>query len=142
MITVKFYDTVEDHLLKFAVIVSKYNGQWVFCKHRDRATYEWPGGHREYGEPIDVAAKRELWEETGAEDYEMTRIGVYCVIRKDKDKSIKETYGMIYYADIKRFGKLPDMEIEKIQLFDDMPNDWTYPEIQPLFVEKVSEVIT
>lgn len=33
---VKFYDYVEDGLLKFAVIVSRSDGKWVFCKHRER----------------------------------------------------------------------------------------------------------
>ena len=41
---VKFYDTVNDELLKFAVIISQSNGKWVFCKHKERDTYEVPGG--------------------------------------------------------------------------------------------------
>lgn len=53
---VKFYDKVEDSMLKFAVIVSKSNGKWVFCKHKERDTYECPGGHRESGENIDDTA--------------------------------------------------------------------------------------
>ena len=63
---VKFYDTVNDELLKFAVIISQSNGKWVFCKHKERDTYEVPGGHREAGEDILETAKRELQEETGA----------------------------------------------------------------------------
>lgn len=31
MVEVKFYDTVNDELLKFAVIISQSNGKWVFC---------------------------------------------------------------------------------------------------------------
>ena len=34
MLEVKFYDTVDDSLLKFAVIISQSNGKWVFCKHK------------------------------------------------------------------------------------------------------------
>ena len=49
---VKFYDSITDELLKFAVIISKSNGKWVFCKHKERDTYEVPGGHRE-----DVSGK-------------------------------------------------------------------------------------
>lgn len=30
MVEVKFYDTVNDELLKFAVIISQSNGKWVF----------------------------------------------------------------------------------------------------------------
>ena len=44
MLEVKFYDQVDDSVLKFAVIIAKTNGQWVFCKHRERDTYEIPGG--------------------------------------------------------------------------------------------------
>lgn len=47
MLEVKFYDEVDDSLLKFAVIIAKAEGKWVFCKHRERDTYEVPGGHRE-----------------------------------------------------------------------------------------------
>ena len=66
MLEVKFYENVADELLKFAVIISKANGKWVFCKHKERETYEVPGGHREPNETIFETAKRELYEETGA----------------------------------------------------------------------------
>lgn len=36
MVEVRFYDTVNDELLKFAVIISQSNGKWVFCKHKER----------------------------------------------------------------------------------------------------------
>ncbi len=69
MLEVKFYDQVEDNLLKFAVIISKTDGKWVFCKHKDRDTYEIPGGHREFGESIMETARREFMEETGATEF-------------------------------------------------------------------------
>ena len=81
MLEVKFYDTVDDSLLKFAVIISQSNGKWVFCKHKERDTYEVPGGHREAGENILETAKRELQEETGAVKYEIKPI---CYLRKIK----------------------------------------------------------
>ena len=65
MLEVNFYDTVDDELLKFAVTISQSNGKWVMCKHKERDTYEVPGGHREEGEDILETAKRELQEETG-----------------------------------------------------------------------------
>ena len=40
MVEVKFYDNVSDELLKFAVIISKTDNKWVFCKHKERETYK------------------------------------------------------------------------------------------------------
>ena len=37
---VRFYDDAADERLKFAVILSRFEGKWVFCKHRDRDTLE------------------------------------------------------------------------------------------------------
>lgn len=54
-LTVNFYDSVSDEKLKFAVIIAKTNGKWVFCKHKERDTYEVAGGHREAGEDILTA---------------------------------------------------------------------------------------
>ena len=61
---VRFYDGVADERLKFAVILSRFEGKWVFCKHRDRDTLEVPGGRREPGEAILETARRELREDT------------------------------------------------------------------------------
>jgi 8-oxo-dGTP diphosphatase len=130
-ITVKFYDTIDDALLKFAVIVSKSNGKWVFCKHKERDTYEIPGGHREQGEKIDDTANRELYEETGAVDYKIKSVCIYSVTVDDV-----ETFGKLYYADIKTFEKELHSEIEKVELFYDLPKDWTYPQIQPLLLKE------
>lgn len=66
MLTVKFYEDVKDELLRFAVVIAKHDGKWVLCKHKERETLEFPGGHRETGEAIAETAKRELMEETGA----------------------------------------------------------------------------
>lgn len=142
MLKVNFYDSVEDRLLKFAVIVSCYNHQWVFCKHKQRNTYEVPGGHREVREDILTTAKRELFEETGAMEFDIKPICVYSV--QDLDGAMKnseETFGMLYFADIRSFQKLPDFEIERIALFPDLPKELTYPQIQPQLVEKVKSVV-
>lgn len=78
-IEVNFCEDIDDEFLKFAVIVSKTNGKLVFCKHKQRDTYEIPGGHREDGETILEAAKRELMEETGAIEFSISTVCVYSV---------------------------------------------------------------
>ena len=134
MLKVNFYEQADDALLKFAVIVSQHNGKWVLCKHKERYTYECPGGHREENEAIEQTAKRELWEETGAKDYMLKRVCIYSVLDDNA-----ETFGALYYADIFSFEELPKLEIERIEFFDDLPTSWTYPEIQPLLLEKVMQ---
>ena len=134
---VNFYDTVEDHLLKFAVIISRYQGKWVFCKHKDRSTYEIPGGHREPGESIAETAQRELQEETGAIQYALTPVCVYSVEGKNRvNQTGEETFGMLYFAEIRQFEAELHSEIACIRLFEDLPTEWTYPLIQPLLIEE------
>jgi 8-oxo-dGTP diphosphatase len=130
MTEVRFYNNVDDNLLKFAVIISKSEGKWVFCKHKERNTYEIPGGHREEGEEILETAKRELYEETGAVIFDIKPICVYSVTAEYNFNG-QETFGMLYFADIKKFEDELYNEIEKIILTDSLNIDWTYPEIQP-----------
>ena len=134
---VKFYDTVDDALLKFAVIIAKADGKWVFCKHRERDTYEIPGGHREPGEAIDDTAVRELQEETGAKDFIIKPVCVYSVTGKNRvNDTGEEMYGMLYSADISGFEKELHSEMEKVCLFDELPEAWTYPLIQPKLIRE------
>ena len=134
---VQFYETIDDSLLKFAVIISKSCGKWVFCKHKERNTYEVPGGHREENESILETARRELYEETGAVEYEITPVCVYSVTGKNRvNETGEETFGMLYYADIKQFEQDLHSEMEKVELFDELPEDWTYPLIQPLLIQE------
>jgi 8-oxo-dGTP diphosphatase len=135
MIKVRFHENIDDSLLKFAVVVSEYNGKWVFCKHKRRDTYEIPGGHREQVESILRTAERELFEETGALRYDIRPVCVYSV------EDGGETFGMLFYAEIYELSGMPSYEIERIELFDRMPGRLTYPLIQPrLFYRAVKAV--
>lgn len=135
MLEVNFYEQVADELLKFAVIISKTNDKFVFCKHRERDTYEVPGGHREAGETIFETAKRELMEETGAIEFDIKPICVYSVKGKTRvsENESDETFGMLFFADIYASEELHS-EIEKILITDTLVEDWTYPLIQPKLI--------
>ena len=140
MLEVKFYDSVADELLKFAVVVSRYDGKWVFCKHKERDTYESPGGHREAGEAILDTAKRELQEETGAVKFSIEPVCVYSVTGKNRvNDTGEETFGLLCYADIEEFSGTLDSEMEQVVLLEKLPDNWTYPLIQPKLIEKVIE---
>ena len=134
-VKVNFYEEAEDELLKFAVIIAKTEGKYVFCKHKDRDTWEVPGGHREPGEDISDTARRELYEETGALDFDIKPICVYSVTAKDNFDG-QESFGMLYYAEIRGFEQELHREIEKIVITEQLPLDWTYPQIQPKLMEE------
>ena len=135
MTTIQYYDNIQNDLIKFAVIISRHQDKWVFCKHKERDTYEFPGGHREPGEWIDTTARRELWEETGADQFDLRRVAPYSV----RENAGEETYGMLYFAEIYTFHALPAYEIEKITFLDDLPENMTYPFIQPVLLERVKQ---
>lgn len=137
MLKVSFYDEVPDDLLKFAVIISRSRSKWVFCKHRARSTYECPGGRREAGERILNTARRELYEETGALEYNMQEIGPYSVTGKTRvNETGGESFGMLYFAEIAAFAKELHSEIEEVVLLDGLPENWTYPDIQPTLLDR------
>lgn len=123
---VRFYDHVDDALLKYAVVIAKFQGKWVFCRHRDRDTLEIPGGRREPGETILEAARRELAEETGASAFTLAPVCVYSF----------RDYGMLYCAEITALDGGLHHEIGEIDLLDGLPERWTYPLIQPKLMEE------
>ena len=138
MTEVKFYDNMDDELLKFAVIITKAQNKYVFCKHKDRDTWEIPGGHREQGENIMDTARRELYEETGALEFDIEPVCVYSVTAPDNFDG-SESFGMLFFADVKCFESELHSEIEKIAMMDGLPERLTYPNIKPHLMEKAKK---
>jgi len=125
---IEFYELniINDELLEFAVIYSMYKNEWVFVKHKDRTTWEMPGGHREFGENINTTATRELFEETGSKEYSIEPVCAYSVKKDGVNK-----YGQLFYAEIIEKGELPKFEIGELKCVLELPMNLTYPEIQP-----------
>lgn len=134
---VHFYNLgdIDENKMAYAVIAAQHRGKWVFVQQKTRTTWEIPGGRKEPGESILQTAERELYEETGALDYELREICDYSVTRD------QTSYGRLFYAEIRVLGGPPESEIAKILLQDKMPLELTYPEIQPILLKRVKETI-
>ena len=133
---VTFYDlnTIGNDQLKYAVIVARHKGKWIFVKHKERETWEIPGGHREEGENILDTASRELKDETGALYFTTKPICIYSV-----STSETETFGQLFLAEVETLETLPNFEIGELLLADMLPENLTYPLIQPLLFKKAEE---
>ncbi len=127
----------QEDQLKYVVIQTRYQGQWVYCKHEKRSTFETPGGHIEEGESALKAAKRELFEETGAQEFSIEAVCDYSVTVNDQ-----ASLGRMYLADVTAFDDIPQgSEIESISFQPRMPDHLTYPAIQPLLYDVVGHFI-
>ena len=125
--------TADDGLLEYMVIAARCRDQWVIVRLRGREDWCFPGGHREAGETMDEAAARELFEETGALDWE----GLECIAQYSVDHGDRISWGSVYACEIRRFGELPaEFEIEEVQLADDFPlGNTRFPGIMPGLME-------
>ena len=132
VIDIKTYDLGYCNESKYTrvVCVSKYQNQYVFSYNKKRNGWEIPGGHIEPGESWQEAAKREMYEETGATKINIEPICVYKI----------STYGLLCYCEILELSNIPEYsEMEKIILSDTLPDNLTYPDAYKLYFETVKK---
>lgn len=131
---VRFFEQALDSDLKYAVIAARQSGKWLLCRHRERSTWELPGGHREPGERIQQTAQRELFEETGATEFQLEPVAAYGVYSGGEEP----TYGALFFAEIRELGCRPEgSEIGENHAFGTLPENVTYPQIQPRLMEYI-----
>lgn len=133
-IDVRTYELDYLKYYRFVVIFARYHDKWLYSRHKDRTTWETAGGHIEIGETAYEAAKRELYEETGAIKFEIRPIFDYSVHTPSDFSN-----GQVYLSEITELSNIPDSEMSEVALFDTYPEDLTYPQILPLLFEKVEK---
>ena len=121
---------------KYTVICSNYNGRWVLSRHKSRDTWETQGGHIEDGETPLEAAKRELYEESGIRDAD-----VYPVCDYWGFNPYRSDNGMVFLAVVHSIGRLPESEMQEIRLFDELPENLTYPLTTPALFREAERVL-
>lgn len=114
---------------KYVVVLSEHTGKIVLSRHKERDTWETQGGHIEQGETPLEAAKRELYEESGALEYDIRPL---CDYRAWNEETGRVANGVVFHAVIHKFGDIPDSEMAEIHEFAELPNNLTYPAITPM----------
>ena len=122
---------------KYTVIFARYENQWLYCRHKNRDVFETAGGRIEAGETPIEAAKRELFEETGALEFDIVPMFDYSVSFPGSSSS-----GQVFLADVKRLGDMPDFEMAEVRLFDTIPEAMRFPMILPVLFGYLLEMIS
>ena len=121
--------SLEDYI--FVVVCSRYRGQWLLSRHKKRETWETQGGHIEPGETPLRAAVRELYEESGVSD-----ASLYPVCDYHGYDAHGSANGVVFLADIRSTGTLPESEMSEIRLFAELPAELTYPNVTPKLMQE------
>ena len=116
------FGTLGDY--QYAVILSHYHGKFLLSKRKDRHTWEMQGGHIETGESPEQTARRELYEESGAINFILTPL---CDYIGEEPGKANYGSGMVFEAEILALGEIPDYEMAETALFDEFPQELTYP---------------
>lgn len=121
---------------KFVVVLSHMNGKYLLSRHKERTTWETQGGHIEPGETPLEAAKRELWEESGAVEYTIEPLCDYWA-----SDDIGWATGVVFRAEITKLQNIPEgSEMAEVKLFEVLPEEFTYTYISTVLFAHEKEL--
>ena len=118
---------------RFVVIFARYQDKWLYCRMKGADTWGTAGGRiekstdGEYTETPLEAAKRELYEETGALKFDITPAFDYSVSIPTESSN-----GQVFFATIHELGELPEYEMAEVGLFNSIPDKMRFPKILPV----------
>ena len=121
---------------KYVVVCSRYDGKWLLSRHKQRDTWETQGGHIETGETPLEAARRDLYEESGVVDAILRPVCDYYGY-----DSQSHSNGMVFLAQIRHLGTLPQSEMKEVRLFAELPQNLTYPDVTPLLCAEAAKML-
>ena len=107
---------------KYVVIMSRMDGGFLLSRHKQRTTWEFQGGHIEPGETPMQAARRELFEESGAAAFDIAPLCDYWAGSEDGQSG---ACGVVFTVDIHRLGALPESEMAETRRFERLPENMT-----------------
>ena len=105
--------------LRDMVIAARYQERWVYHRRRQRELWELPCGRIRQDETPHQAARRLLLDEIGAVDFSLTPVCCYQLSQ----------YGMVWFAEIKTLGQLPEGEHASLCFVDTPPHALDRPEL-------------
>lgn len=123
---------------KYVVIISEYNNKLLLSQHKDRTTWEPQGGKIEPGETPLEAAKRELYEESGATDFIIEPFCDYWAGTGEVGEAGTGACGVVFTAKINTLGAIPESEMARVKTFNTLPSNLTYPAITPVLVARMT----
>ena len=122
--------------IRFVVVCSFYNDKLLLSYHSGHKSWETQGGHIEAGESPEEAARRELYEESGVSDAELVPVCDYYAYDSEGASN-----GRVYATIVHQLDPLPPNEMSKIQTFDVLPENLTYPFVTPVLFKEAKKKV-
>jgi len=133
----KFHDLLtQSDSFNYVVIAANYNGAWVWVRKKGALKWEMPTGHVEVNESPEEAARRELWEESGAVEFKLFPVCDFSIEQGDG-----KSYNRLFYAQATKFEELPEFEMEEVSFRKNLPKELTYGNVHPALLNKVMKML-